>query len=171
MPELSPHEQQPIAGLETQLAYPTTPELLLQPRVSWPHTMVPGLKHLIEVDLSLLDESGAVIGSEQWPHDEEDYAYKCSLTDNWGLIDVWACDDASIVLHRFGGSYGPAQFIAVPDPNHPLLTSTREHYLSLALINQWGVCTGEDILPVTITVPDRPDGSPPPRIVRGSTAV
>ena len=82
--------------------------LQLQPTVSWPRVMTVGRQYLVEVDLNLVTEDGTP--PVVWPFDHEEYAYTCLLNggEDFGL---WAVHDASVVVHRFGGSYGPAQFV------------------------------------------------------------
>jgi hypothetical protein len=102
-------------------------DLFLQPKVSWPRQMNVGVRHLIEVDLALVTSDGAPAA---WPLEEEECVYTCVL-DGLGY-DLWALHDACVVLHRFGGSYGPAEFVVTPRPgsvNRPLWVT---------FLNQWG---------------------------------
>ena len=102
-------------------------ELFLQPKVSWQRQMTVGVRHLVEVDLALVTSDGA---SAAWPLEEEEYVYTCVL-DGIGY-DLWAVHDACVVLHRFGDSYGPAEFVVTPRPgsvNRPLWVT---------FLNEWG---------------------------------
>jgi Tetratricopeptide repeat len=81
----------------------TTPRVSLRPVVSWPETIAPGESHLVTVDLSL-DGS-----PEDWPYDQEEYAVGCLLTGD-PRFSVKSVGDTTLVVHRFGGTYGPAKF-------------------------------------------------------------
>ncbi|WP_250029285.1 maltose alpha-D-glucosyltransferase [Paractinoplanes maris] len=73
------------------------------PVVSWPQRVEPGQSYLVSVDLTI-DET-------TWPYDDEELAIGCMI-DGRPLCEVRALGDPGVVLHRFGGTYGPAQFIA-----------------------------------------------------------
>lgn len=129
----------------------------LRPTVSWPTTMIAGQRHLVSVDLALVNRDGT---PAQWPlPGEEEYTYTC-LLDGGGVFELWAVRDATVVLHRFGDSYEPAQFVVIPTKKTP-----GEQSLWLTIINQWGVSVGEYPLKVDVrvpvgqmdTVPDVPD--------------
>ncbi len=163
MRELLPAPTYPAiaAGPEKQ----TAPSILVRPLIWCPETMVPGLQHLVKIDLEWMSTDG--IDPHEWPFEAEEYAYVCTLGDPWGIIGVRAVQDTSIVIHRFGGSYGEARFIAEVDPHHPALTKTFSHPLQLGIFNPMGVpVTGEDI-DVRISVPDRTDVGRPLRIIPG----
>ncbi|MGW0766413.1 hypothetical protein [Streptomyces sp. NPDC002676] len=77
----------------------------LRPLVSWPEEVETGRKYLVTVDVELAGpEPGA------WPYDTEEYAVGCVLEAEPGLA-VEAVGDTTLVLHRFGGTYGPARFV------------------------------------------------------------
>jgi hypothetical protein len=83
-------------------------EIEIQPLVNWPRTVEAGHSYRITVDLRL-----ATPGT--WPYDEEELVIGCTI-DGRPICRVLALGDAGVVLHRFGGSYGPAQFLAeVPE--------------------------------------------------------
>ncbi|GAA2107267.1 NYN domain-containing protein [Actinomadura alba] len=81
--------------------------LLLEPVVGWPREMTPGRPYLVTVDLRLAEAAG------DWPYDTEELSFTCVL-EGPAAFTVEAVHDASVVLHRFGGSYGPAEFIVTP---------------------------------------------------------
>ncbi|MBC6461077.1 NYN domain-containing protein [Actinomadura sp. HBU206391] len=81
--------------------------LTLEPVVGWPREMAPGRPYLVTVDLRLAEAAG------DWPHDREELPFTCVL-EGPAAFTVEAVHDASVVLHRFGGSYGPAEFIVTP---------------------------------------------------------
>ncbi|MFI9554346.1 FxSxx-COOH system tetratricopeptide repeat protein [Nonomuraea endophytica] len=84
-------------------------DLLLEPVVSWPRIMDAGRPYRVSVDLRVAGPLG------DWPGEAEEYAFTCVL-DGGGAFEVTAVSDASVVVHRFGGSYGPAEFTVVPSP-------------------------------------------------------
>jgi hypothetical protein len=112
----------------------------LLPIVSWPKQMTAGERHLVAVNLALVtpDREPA-----PWPLQEEECVYTCAL-DGGADFDLWAVDDAAVVVHRFGGSYGPAEFVVTPKDK------PGEHRIWLTIINQWGVPIGEHELPIMV---------------------
>ena len=82
-------------------------QLLLQPIVSWPRAMTAGRRHLVTVDLRLADPAAA------WPYREQELAFTCML-DGHDWCSVEAVHDASVLVHRTGGSEGPAEFVVTP---------------------------------------------------------
>lgn len=83
-------------------------EIGIQPLVNWPRTVEAGHSYGISVDLRLTDPAA-------WPYDEEELVVGCMI-DGRPTCRVLALGDAGVVLHRFGGSYGPAQFLVeVPE--------------------------------------------------------
>jgi Lecithin:cholesterol acyltransferase/WD domain, G-beta repeat len=127
----------------------------LQPVVSWPREAAPGGRYLITVDLRLRDDQAA------WPYPAEEYAVGFMLSGRSHLT-VSTLGDASVVLHRFGGTYGPARFVVAVDgaADEGLHTA-----LWLTLISAGGVPFHTAKLPVTLTrnAPVRPAavGVPP----------
>jgi hypothetical protein len=110
--------------------------LQLQPTVSWPRVMTVGRQYLVEVDLDLVTEGGAP--PDVWPFDHEEYAYTCLLHGGEDF-SLWAVHDASVVVHRFGGSYGPAQFVVTAHAGKPANDSRDSRSLHLTILNPWGV--------------------------------
>jgi hypothetical protein len=80
----------------------------VRPVVSWPRRVEAGGSYLVTVDLVRADDSAP------WPYDEEEFVVGC-LLDGRPLCTVRALGDAGVVLHRFGGTYGPARFVAEVD--------------------------------------------------------
>ena len=103
------------------------------------------------VDLALVDESRL---PASWPLADEECAYTCAL-DGGGDFDLWAVHDAAVVLHRFGGSYGPAEFVVTPQ-------NIGERSLRLTIINQWGVPVGDHELRVHVSPAERLQKDLPP---------
>jgi hypothetical protein len=119
-------------------------EPLLQPTANWPRNMTADRWHLVTIDLALVKQDGT---PAQWPLRDEEYAYTC-LLDGGGVFDLWAVHDATVVLHRFGGSYGAAKFVVIPR-----LAESGTRSLWLTIINQGGVAVNEYELPVDVHVP------------------
>jgi hypothetical protein len=125
--------------------------LLLEPTVTWPDVMTVGKRHLVEVDLELVTESGAPLGPDDWPLDAEEYAYTCLL--NGGGFDHWALRDNKVLMHRFGGCYQPAQFVVKPE-------KAGVRSLWLTVLNAGGVPVGSYELDVTVLDPPLPGVAP-----------
>lgn len=122
----------------------TTPRL--QPRVGWAKRMTKDRRHLVAVDLVLVTEDGE---PAPWPFPErEDIAYTFDL-DGGADFDQWVVHDPAVVLHRFGGSYGPAEFVVTP-------RKEGERSLWLTITNPWGGLAGAHELKVTVLPADDP---------------
>lgn len=80
----------------------TGPTVRILPKASWPAEVVPGLSYVVTVDLDV--ESGG------WPYQREEVQVCCTLDGSPGLT-VETLGDPTLVLHRFGGTYGPARFL------------------------------------------------------------
>jgi hypothetical protein len=127
----------------------------LEPVVSWPREAAPGGRYLVTVDLRWRDDQAA------WPYPDEEYAVGFMLSGRSHLT-VSTLGDASVVLHRFGGTYGPARFVVEVDGAAGEGVDTE---LWLTLISAGGVPFHTAKLPVTLTrnAPVRPTaaGVPP----------
>ncbi|MFE6712799.1 tetratricopeptide repeat protein [Streptomyces sp. NPDC057695] len=77
----------------------------LVPVVSWPQELEPGRRYLVTVDVRLDADAPS------WPYDREEFAIGCMLVGRAGMT-VEALGATTVVLHRFGGTYGPARFLA-----------------------------------------------------------
>lgn len=136
---------------ETSAGQAAEGNLLLQPTVTWPRDMVAGHHHLVEVDLAFVTSAGT---PAQWPLEQaEECVYTC-LLDGDGAFDLWAVHDGSVVLHRFGGSYGPAEFVVAPRQQ-----TTGGRSLWLTFVNQWGVPVAARELEVNILPPEQRPGT------------
>src|SRR5687768_7343827 len=78
-------------------------EIQLRPHISYPREAQSGARYLISVDL---DHS---LPPDEWPYESEEYPVTCFL-DAAPSFKLEAANEPTIVVHRFGGSYGPAQF-------------------------------------------------------------
>ncbi|GGW50220.1 caspase family protein [Streptomyces xantholiticus] len=110
----------------------------VQPLVTWPRTVIGGRPFVVSVDLALVDG-----GQEEWPFEGEEAEFTC-IVDGAFHFRVEAVHDASVVLHRFGGSYGPATFMVVPH------RTTGRHALRLTSLTSRGIVMGSVELPVEI---------------------
>jgi hypothetical protein len=112
----------------------------LLPVVNWPKRMTVGKRHLVAVNLALVTSD---LEPAAWPLPEEERVYTCAL-DGGADFDLWAVDDATVILHRFGGSYGPAEFVVTPQDK------PGERSIWLTILNQGGIPIGEHALPVEV---------------------
>ncbi|MFM9458319.1 caspase family protein [Streptomyces europaeiscabiei] len=110
----------------------------VEPRVAWPRSVVPGEPFLVSVDLALVDTGG-----EPWPFEDEEIEFTCVL-DGGRHFRVEAVHDASVVLHRFGGSYGPAEFVVVAR------ATSGGRSLRLTPLTAHGVVMGSVEMPVQV---------------------
>jgi hypothetical protein len=78
-------------------------EIAVVPRIRYPRDPRVGITYLMTVDL---DHS---VPPEAWPYADEEYPVICFL-DAGSLFEHEPVGDRAIVVHRFGGSYGPAVF-------------------------------------------------------------
>lgn len=122
------------------------PSVLLKPLVSWPEEIETGRKYLVTVDVEFDTESSS------WPYDTEEYAIGCMVEGDPHLA-VESVGDTTLVLHRFGGTYGPARFVtyAVGDSR-----PDRDTELRLTLVTSGGVPFRSVRLGVRV------GGAPPP---------
>ncbi|MEU2055301.1 FxSxx-COOH system tetratricopeptide repeat protein [Streptomyces bungoensis] len=105
--------------------------LLIEPVVAWPRQAETECDYLVTVDLRgpLPAPDGA---PPSWPYREEEFSFSISL-DGAPAFVCSALDEPRVVLHRFGGTYGPARF-RVSAGSEPGPAS-----LWLTVSNQWGV--------------------------------
>lgn len=98
--------------------------IAIQPLVIYPRKAQVGKTYLMTVDLQSAEKL-------EWQYEEEEYPIYCKVDGN-SLINR-PLGEPVIVLHRFGGSYGEANF---------LLTPTKKDLrgqIRVCLINKWGV--------------------------------
>jgi hypothetical protein len=120
----------------------------LTPVVSWPREAAPGGRYLVTVDVQLKNEEAA------WPYPDEEYTVGLMLSGR-SHLSVSTLGDTSVVLHRFGGTYGPARFVVAVNNAADYGVRTG---LWLTLISAGGVPFHTAELPVTVTrdAPVRP---------------
>lgn len=81
-----------------------TPAVAVQPVVNWPRSAAAGQRYLVTVDVVLAEPAN-------WPYDREEFIVGCVL-DGGDAFTVEALGSTNMVLHRFGGTYGPVRFAA-----------------------------------------------------------
>jgi hypothetical protein len=77
------------------------------------------------IDLQLSEKS-------KWDYAEEEYVIYCMLETS-PLFSSKPVGEPTIILHRFGGTYGPAKFLLKAAPQEV------EGKIKITLVNQWGV--------------------------------
>ena len=120
----------------------------VRPLVSWPREATAGRRYLMTIDLEPAD------ADEPWPYDAEEIAIHC-LVDARPLFTSDVVDDTAVIVHRFGGTYGPVKYI--------LTASERpvEGAIHLALLNDNGVPIQSYKLEGVRIVPRETPGRPP----------
>ncbi|MFC9430832.1 FxSxx-COOH system tetratricopeptide repeat protein [Streptomyces sp. NPDC056987] len=135
------------------------PPLLIEPVVSRPREAVAGRTYLVTVDLrGPLAPGGTddLDGTEHaWPYREEELTFTVGL-DGAPHFVCEVLDDPSVVLHRFGGTYGPARFVVTAGR----LTGPAGLWLTIS--NQWGMPVRKAELPCRIREPDPGTEAPAP---------
>ncbi|GAA2160138.1 VMAP-C domain-containing protein [Actinomadura napierensis] len=121
----------------------TTLGLEVEPVVRWPRRMTPGTTYLVEADLRLAGDGG-------WPYEEEEFSFTFLLDGGPGIA-VEAIGESTLVLHRFGGTYGPVRFAAVAGEH------AGPGALWLSLLTPRGIIARTDELKVTVAPPARQD--------------
>jgi geranylgeranyl diphosphate synthase, type I len=100
--------------------------LAIQPIVSYPQEAQLGKTYLMTIDLR---HSG--YGNE-WPYREEEYTIYC-LVDTAPLFHSKPVGEPAVILHRFGGTYGPASFYLTAHQE------TTQGSMRITLVNEWGM--------------------------------
>jgi type I site-specific restriction endonuclease/ribosome-binding protein aMBF1 (putative translation factor) len=104
------------------------PPLQLKPIISYPRIAEAGEQYLLSIDVQLADGS-------PWPYQEEEFEISFVLeTDPFFTHEPLGEQEPGIVLHRFGGTYGPAEYLLTA-AHHPVAPGT----IKLALLNGWGL--------------------------------
>jgi len=75
----------------------------IQPMIACPVRAQIGKKYLLSVDVECPD-------FPNWPYESEEHVLYC-LVESRPLFTCQPVGDAALVVHRFGGTYGPAQFL------------------------------------------------------------
>ncbi|MFJ2557503.1 MULTISPECIES: FxSxx-COOH system tetratricopeptide repeat protein [unclassified Streptomyces] len=140
--------------------------LLIEPVVSRPREAEAGRTYLVTVDLrGPLAPDGTDDPERAWPCQEEELTFTVGL-DGAPHFVCEVLDDPSVVLHRFGGTYGPARFVVTAGA----LTGPAGLWLTIS--NQWGMPVRKAELPCRIREPGTgaETGAPVVGYVRGDPA-
>src|SRR6266567_122199 len=100
--------------------------VLIKPVIRYPHEAQVGQSYLMTVDLQM------TTSHKEWGYEDEEYPLWIIL-NTMPLFSCKPIGDALVVLHRFGGTYGPATF---------LLTASQQEIdgkIHITLVNKWGV--------------------------------
>jgi SH3-like domain-containing protein len=101
--------------------------LAVEPVISYPSVMEPGNDYLFSVDLRALESACG------WPAAAgEEYAVHC-LVNGAPFFRSEPLGGGAVVVHRFGGTYGPARFLLRPT------RAAGEGVIRVTLVNAWGV--------------------------------
>ncbi len=98
--------------------------LAIKPIVRYPRIAQVGKTYLMTIDLEV--EPGA-----EWNYDEEEYPVYCEIDSE--LFKTSIVGEPVIVLHRFGGSYGKAQFLLKS------VEAVERETICITLVNRYGV--------------------------------
>ncbi|MEW2144207.1 hypothetical protein AB0869_15490 [Micromonospora vinacea] len=78
----------------------------IQPVVNWPREVTVGQAYLVTADIVLAESSG-------WPYEREEFVVGCVL-EGGNTFSIESLGSTGLVLHRFGGTYGPVEFVVRP---------------------------------------------------------
>ncbi|MEQ9368654.1 MAG: tetratricopeptide repeat protein [Coleofasciculus chthonoplastes F3-SA18-01] len=120
--------------------------LSIQPVISYPREAQVGKTYLMTIDLQ-------PSGDSEWLYEDEEYPIYCMLETS-PLFSSKPVGEPAVVLHRFGGSYGAAQF---------LLTATQEEIeglIRITLVNGWGMPVNVLCLDDIKIIPEITDKNP-----------
>jgi predicted amidohydrolase len=104
---------QPATGSERgviKVLEENTSFISIQPVIRYPREARPGRAYLMTVDLRVPETAFS------WPYEEEELPVYC-FVDTSTLFDSEPLGDSTIMLHRFGGTYGPAEFLLITTDN------------------------------------------------------
>ncbi|MFF9567878.1 FxSxx-COOH system tetratricopeptide repeat protein [Streptomyces sp. NPDC014685] len=135
------------------------PALLIEPVVSRPREAETGCAYLVTVDLRGPLGPRGEEDPGAWPYQDEELTFTVALDGGRHFV-CEVLDDPALVLHRYGGTYGPARFVVTAGP------ATGPAELWLTLTNQWGMPVRKAALPCRI-VPSAEDGAQLPVPVAG----
>ncbi len=102
-------------------------QITIEPVINYPREAQIGKTYLMTIDLQ-------VTNYEQWPYEYEEYPISFLLSTTPAFNSEPLDDgDSTVVLHRFGGTYGPAKFLLTAAQKE--MTGT----IQIVLRNQWGM--------------------------------
>ncbi|MFI9035199.1 FxSxx-COOH system tetratricopeptide repeat protein [Streptomyces sp. NPDC053726] len=132
--------------------------LLIEPVVSRPHEAEAGCAYLVTVDLRGPLGPQGEDDCEAWPYQDEELTFTVAL-DGGPHFVCEVLDDPALVLHRYGGTYGPARFVVTAG------RVTGPAGLWLTITNQWGMPVRKAALPCRIREPAADGPAQPPSVV------
>jgi 5-methylthioadenosine/S-adenosylhomocysteine deaminase len=134
------------------------PAFAIRPVVSWPREATAGRRYLMTIDLEPDDPQAA------WPYAGEEILVHC-LVDSAPLFISEPMQDTAVVLHRFGGSYGPVRYVLTA-AERPMTGS-----IHLALVNANGAPVGGyDLGQVSVVAEGGAEGEVVARVPRARRA-
>lgn len=84
----------------------TLRQIMIEPIISYPHQALAGKTYLMTVDLRMRTPPS------DWPYENEEYAISFILdTMPFFAHEPVGEEDPTVILHRFGSTYGPATFL------------------------------------------------------------
>jgi hypothetical protein len=101
-------------------------QIAVEPIISFPRRARPGTSYLMTIDLR------HAAFDAPWSHQDEEYVVYCVLETS-PLFRFEAMGEPAVVLHRFGGTYGPAVFLLTAEPVEA------EGSIRVTLVNGWGM--------------------------------
>ncbi|QXE34756.1 tetratricopeptide repeat protein [Streptomyces sp. GMY02] len=120
--------------------------LLIEPVVSRPREAEAGRAYLVTVDLRGPLSADGAEDAPDWPYQEEELTFTVGL-DGAPHFVCEVLDDPSVVLHRFGGTYGPVRFVVTAGQ------VAGPAGLWLTISNEWGMPVRKAELPCRIREP------------------
>ncbi len=106
----------------------------IQPVISYPRQAEVDKIYLMQIDIKQTDNF------EKWVYEEEEYPIYCrvdtypySREETTPLFKIQPIGEPAVVLHRFGGTYGPAKFLLTAAPKDI------QGEIRVTLVNGWGV--------------------------------
>ncbi len=97
-------------------------QIVIRPIISYPRKAETGKTYLMTVDVRSEGQKGG------WPYVEEEHNLYCIL-DTGSLFSHESVGEPTIILNRFGGTYGPASFI-LKAPLHETTGNIQIHFVN-----------------------------------------
>jgi hypothetical protein len=101
-----------------------SPILSVKTIIQYPQQAQVGRTYVMTIDLQS-DEG------YEWGYDEEEYPIYCTVDSD--IFSSKVVGEPTIIMHRFGGSYGAAKFLLTALPK------AGKGEIRVGLINAWGV--------------------------------
>jgi hypothetical protein len=119
----------------------------VSPVVRWPREVEPGRGYVVTVDVVVADHGA------DWPYEQEELAVGCVI-DGGSVWTVESVGSSTVVLHRFGGSYGSVSFVVRAASGRPGVPQPPR----LTMVSAGGVPFHTVELPTRVT--GTPQGGP-----------